>query len=76
MNDNTATSEMTILPTFLMCTFLGPLGIHRFYVGRVGSGIAQLLTLGGLGIWATIDWFMLLFGAFKDKEGRKITQWT
>lgn len=76
MNDTTATSPITILPTFLMCTFVGFLGVHRFYVGRTGTGIAQLLTLGGLGIWATIDWFLLLFKAFRDKEGRKLTQWT
>ena len=69
-------SEKKRLVTFLLCIFLGPLGVHRFYVGKVGSGIAQILTFGGLGIWALIDLIMILCGAFKDKEGNAITEWT
>jgi len=64
------------LVAFLLCFFLGFLGIHRFYVGKVGTGIVQLLTLGGLGIWALIDLIMILAGAFKDKKGNLITEWT
>lgn len=56
----------------LLCAFLGGLGVHRFYVGKVGTGILQLLTLGGLGIWALIDFIMILVGSFKDKEGREL----
>jgi TM2 domain-containing membrane protein YozV len=52
------------------------LGIHRFYVGKAGSGIAQILTLGGLGIWVLVDWIMLLCGSFKDKEGKVLKEWT
>lgn len=72
----TGTSSRTILPAFLMCFFLGCFGIHRFYVGKIGTGILQLLTLGGLGIWALIDFIMLICGAFTDKEGNKLTRWT
>lgn len=64
------------LVAFLLCFFLGFLGIHRFYVGKIGTGIVQLLTLGGLGIWALIDLIMILAGAFKDKKGNLITEWT
>ncbi|MCV6604820.1 MAG: TM2 domain-containing protein, partial [Porticoccaceae bacterium] len=39
-------TEKRILPAFLLCLFLGPLGIHRFYAGKVGTGILHLLTLG------------------------------
>ena len=39
----------------LLCLFLGGLGIHRFYMGDIGIGFLQLLTLGGLGIWSLID---------------------
>jgi TM2 domain-containing membrane protein YozV len=69
-------SEKKRLVALLLCFFLGVLGAHRFYVGKVGSGIAQLLTLGGLGIWALIDLIMIICGAFKDNEGNTITEWT
>ena len=65
-----------ILPAFLLCFFLGGLGIHRFYVGKVGTGILQILTLGGLGIWALIDFIMIIMGKFKDSEGKALTEWT
>ena len=65
-----------ILPAFLLCFFLGCFGAHRFYVGKIGTGILQLLTLGGLGIWALIDWIMIIIGAFTDKQGQKLTEWT
>lgn len=69
-------SEKRILPAFLLCLFLGTFGVHRFYVGKIGTGILQLLTLGGLGVWALIDFIMIIIGAFTDKQGNKITQWT
>ena len=69
-------SEKRILPAFLLCFFLGCFGAHRFYVGKIGTGILQILTLGGLGIWALIDWIMIIVGAFTDKDGNKLTQWT
>jgi TM2 domain-containing membrane protein YozV len=69
-------SEKKRLVALLLCLFVGVLGVHRFYVGKVGSGIAQLLTLGGLGIWALIDLIMIICGAFKDNEGNAVTEWT
>ena len=75
MNDQVTSSNRKILPAFLMCFFLGCFGVHRFYVGKIGTGVLQLLTLGGLGIWALIDFIMLLFKAFKDKEGNTLTEW-
>ena len=69
-------SEKRILPAFLLCFLLGVFGIHRFYVGKIGTGILQLVTLGGLGIWALIDFVMIIVGAFTDKQGNKLTEWT
>lgn len=69
-------SEKKRLVAFLLCFFLGGLGVHRFYVGKIGTGVVQLLTLGALGIWALIDLIMILCGVFKDKEGQPITEWT
>jgi len=69
-------TDKRILPAFLLCFFLGCLGVHRFYVGKTGSGVAQLLTLGGLGIWAFVDLIILATGSFTDGQGNKITLWT
>lgn len=68
-------SEKRNLPVFLLCFFLGMFGVHRFYVGKVGTGILQLLTLGGVGIWVTIDLIVILCGGFTDKEGNRIALW-
>ena len=69
-------SEKKILPVFLLCLLLGPLGIHRFFVGKIGTGILMIVTFGGLGVWALIDLIMIIIGSFTDKEGNKITEWT
>lgn len=58
--------------TLVLCLFLGYLGAHRFYNGHIGTGILQLITLGGFGIWTLIDLIMILTGSFKNKEGEVI----
>ena len=59
----------------ILAFFVGVLGIHRFYVGKIGTGVAQILTFGGLGIWTLIDFIMILVGSFKDKEERVLATW-
>ena len=71
-NQKPPSSSKDWLATFLLCWFLGVFGAHRFYVGKTGSAIAMILTLGGLGIWNFIDWIVILCGEFKDKDGRVI----
>lgn len=56
----------------IVCFFFGALGIHRFIVGKVGTGILMILTLGGLGLWVLIDFIMILTGSFTDKHGNKV----
>ena len=56
----------------LLCFFLGGLGVHRFVVGKIGTGIVWLLTFGCFGIGVLVDFIMILCGAFTNKEGKKI----
>jgi TM2 domain-containing membrane protein YozV len=54
--------------TSLVVSLLGgQLGIDRFMIGDTGMGIGKLLTCGGLGIWAIIDWFLIM-GATREKN--------
>ena len=67
-------SEKGFVPTLLLCFFLGFLGVHRFYVGKIGTGVLMLLTFGGFGIWSLIDFIIIVCGNFKDKKGMPIKQ--
>ena len=53
----------------ILLIFLGCIGVHRFYVGKTGTGILMILTLAGLGIWWLIDLIMICTGKFTDKHG-------
>ena len=65
----TGVSSKSKITALLLCIFLGTLGVHRFYVGKVGTGIIWLLTLGIFGIGVIIDIIMIAIGKFKDKQG-------
>ncbi len=68
-------SPKSRLAITLLSFFLGFLGIHRFYLGRIVSGIFMILTLGGLGVWELVDFIIAVSGNFKDKNGLKVTNW-
>lgn len=57
------------LVALLLCIFLGLGGVHRFYVGKVGTGILYLLTGGLFGIGWVIDIILIALGSFRDKYG-------
>ena len=65
-------SPKGFVPALILCILLGGLGVHRFYVGKVVTGILMILTLGGLGIWTLIDLIRIAVGSFKDSNGLPI----
>lgn len=74
-------SEKSRLATLLFSMFLGGFGAHRFYVGKTGSAVAQLiLTISFVGSiisgpWVLIDFIRVVAGEFKDQKGLKIIKW-
>ena len=69
------TAQKSWVVALLLCFFLGGLGVHRFYVGKVGTGILQIVTVGGFfGIWVLVDFIMILVGSFKDKQGQPLAR--
>ena len=72
MSDQTSNSGKSFVSVLILCIVLGWLGVHRFYVGKFGTGIIMLLTLGGLGIWTLIDLIVIATQNFKDSDGMTI----
>lgn len=68
-------SPKSRLVALLLCLFIGGLGIHRFYVGKIGTGIIWLLTFGCLGIGSLVDFIMIVCGEFKDSNGLLVKNW-
>lgn len=66
---NSEVFDRSWVVTLLLAIFLP---VHRFYVGKVGTGILYWLTVGGFGIWYIVDIVLILLDIFTDKEGRKL----
>jgi len=69
-------TDKRILPAALLCFVVGVFGAHRFYVGKIGTAVLMLFTIGGLGLWMLVDFILIVTGSFKDANGVRITQWT
>lgn len=67
--NNNEISDRSWIATLLLAIFLP---FHRFYVGKIGTGILYWLTAGGFGIWYVVDIVMILLDVFTDKQGRKL----
>lgn len=67
-----AKNEYSRAAAAIICFFFGGFGIHRFYVGKVGTGILWLLTGGLFGIGSLVDFIIILTGGFKDKNGKAV----
>ncbi len=65
----TGTSDKSKTVALILCIFLGWLGAHRYYVGKIGSGLIYTFTFGLFGIGWFIDTIKILLGAFRDNVG-------
>jgi len=71
----TAPSEKSRAVALALCIPLGVFGAHRFYVGKIGTGLLQLCTFGGLGLWYLYDLITIASGEFRDVDGRRVALW-
>ncbi len=55
--------------------FGGVFGLHRFYVGKNGTGLGMLLTFGGFGVWWLYDMVLLVSGEFRDANDLPLRNW-
>ena len=72
---NVGSSNKSRLVAAVLCFFLGGIGVHRFYVGKIGTGILMLLTFGGFGVSVLIDFILICCGSFEDEYGRPLLDW-
>jgi hypothetical protein len=73
--DEPDASSKSRLVGFLLCIFLGYFGVHRFYVGKVATGVLWLLTGGLFGIGYIVDIVMIALGNFTDIDGNRLVFW-
>ena len=64
----------SMVVALILSIFLGELGIDRFYLGYIGTGILKLITCGGFGIWWLIDLIMIATGKLKPKDGSEYAE--
>ncbi len=65
-------SERSRWAAFFLCLFLGGMGIHRFYVGKVGTGLLYLFTSGLFGIGVLVDLIVIGTGTFTDSDNLQL----
>lgn len=68
-------SERSRGVALVLCFFGGFLGLHRFYAGKIGTGIAQIFTFGGMGVWWLYDFVLVATGEFRDMDELRIRRW-
>jgi len=75
MNSSDDGSDKSRAIALALGCVVGVFGVHRFYLGKIGTGILQAVTFGGLGVWWLCDMILLAFGSFRDADGRRVKYW-
>ena len=76
MSDRGDESDKSRAVTLVLGACLGVFGAHRYYVGKIGTGVLQTVTFGGMGLWWMYDMILVAFGAFTDSDGRPVKHWS
>jgi hypothetical protein len=76
MTDPSQVSDKVRVVALPVAFLLGVFGAHRFYVGKIGTGLLMAGTLGGCGLWWLYDLILIVAGEFRDSDGRRVTRWT
>lgn len=68
-------SEKSRSIALVLCFFFGWIGLHRFYVNKVVTGLIMMFTFGGFGMWIFVDVILILAGMFQDSEEKLLLNW-
>lgn len=68
-------SRKSRLVALLLCIFLGVIGVHRYYIGKIGTGVIWTLTAGCIYVGWIIDIIWIACGKMTDGDGRLILNW-
>ena len=68
-------SKKSRMICFLLSAFFGLTGFHRFYVGKIGTGLLYFLTAGFCGLGVVWDELQIILGNFTDKQGYVVSKW-
>ncbi len=74
--ERTDVSDRSRAIALALCATIGVFGGHRYYVGKVGTGLLMFCTIGGMGIWWLYDMITVCAGSFRDAQGNRVVSWS
>ena len=74
-NTISGASPKSRMVALLLLVFLGLFGVHRFYVGKIGTGLLYFFTVGLFGVGYCVDLILIVIGSFRDSRGLPLLNW-